>query len=358
MATPTSRNFPVRFISALVIAVLLLSACAVIISSHREDAITAAVEKSNIKGITEVDVAAALVKAQAAAKDAAISQDIAEKALIAAARSDALLYDANKVEVDAAAKDKAASKAAEAASSADNVLKAKLAKAASESQLLSKKADTAHSFYLRAKNEAEIMKSKASETAKMLDAATVTSKAAQLKADSANAFAKLAASSLAESVQALAEKENKYHQLKIDIEHARKARDAAAAAVAKALKGAKATKTLNSAELASAHKAAAAAEAYLKAMVAAAAIASHDLRVADALRLQKQKLALAADAAFEDANGKLKLLQMNASKTRSAAVSALNESRKAATAAMVALKVYLARQQSAITWPGKKPEIA
>jgi trimeric autotransporter adhesin len=331
---------------------------AVVKLSKRIESSLGEVEKSDIKGITQADVAAALAKAQAAAKDAAASQDIAEKARIAAAKSDALLYDANKAKVEAVAKEQAASKAAAAASAADNDLKAKLAKATSESQLMSKKADAAHALYLNAKKEAELMKAKAAETAKQSETATATSKAAQLKADSANASAKLAASALAESVKALAEKEKSYNQLKVDVEQARKARDAAAAAAAKALKEAEATKTLNSAKLASAHKAAAAAEADLKAKIAAAAVASRDLRVAGAVRLQKQKLAVAADAAFVEANGKFKLLQTTASKSKHAADSAQDESRKAAVSAKEALKVYLARQQSAITWPGKKPDMA
>ncbi len=331
---------------------------AVVKLSKRIESSLGEVEKSDIKGITQADVAAALAKAQAAAKDATAAQDIAEKARIAAAKSDALLYDANKAKVDAVAKEQAASKAAAAASAADNDLKAKLAKATSESQLMSKKAEAAHALYLNAKKEAELMKAKAAETAKQSETATATSKAAQLKADSAKASAKLAASALAESVKALAEKEKGYNQLKVDVEQARKARDAAAAAAAKALKEAEATKTLNSAKLASAHKAAAAAEADLKAKIAAAAVASRDLRVAGALRLQKQKLAVAADAAFVEANGKFKLLQTTASKSKNAADSAQDESRKAAVTAKEALKVYLARQQSAITWPGKKPDTA
>ena len=331
---------------------------AVVKLSKRIESSLGEVEKSDIKGITTADVAAALAKAQAAAKDAAASQDIAERARIAAAKSDVLLSEANKAKVDAIAKEQTASKAAKAASAVEHDLKAKLAKATSESQALSKKADAAHALYLHAKKEAELMKAKAAETAKQSDAATAASKAAQLKADSANASAKLAASALAESVKALAAKEKSYNQLKVDVEQARKARDAAAAAAAKALKEAEATKTLNSAKLASAHKAAAAADADLKAKIAAAAVASRDLRVAGALRLQKQKLAVAADAAFVEANGKFKLLQTTASKSKHAADSAQDESRKAAITAKEALKVYLARQQSAITWPGKKPDIA
>lgn len=312
----------------------------------------------DVKGISKAEVASALAKAQAAAKDAADSQDIANKARIAAAKSNAFLFDANKAKVAAVAKEQAASKAAAAAKAAANTLKAKLAEATSASVILEKKAQVAHAAYLEAKKAADLLKHKADETAKASAASIAASKAAQLKATAAKESANLAAKALALSAKNLSEKESKLKELNIVVDRARKARDVAAAAAAKALKEAQVTKTLNSAKLAAAHKAAVDAEADLKAKIAAAAVASRNLRVAGASRLQKQKLAVAADAAFVDAKGKFIALKVAADKSRKAAAAAESESLKAAISAKTALKVYLARRQSDLTWPGKKPVIA
>jgi hypothetical protein len=316
------------------------------------------VKNVDVKGISQAEVASALAKAQAAAKDAADSQDIANKARIAAAKSNAFLFDANKAKVAALAKEQAASKAAAAATAAANALKAKLAEATSASVLLEKKAQVAHAAYLEAKKAADLLKKKAAETARASAASVAASKAAQVKAASAKEAASLAAKALALSVKNLSEKQSKLKELNIVVDQARKARDVAAAAAAKALKEAQATKTLNSAKLAAAHKAAVAAEADLKAKIAAAAVASRNLKVAGASRLKKQKLAVAADAAFVDAKGKFKALKEAADKSRKAAAAAESESLKAAISAKSALKLYLARRQSDLTWPGKKPVIA
>jgi hypothetical protein len=326
--------------------------------SKKIEASLGKVQQLDVKGISKADVAAALAKAQAAAKEAAVSQDIANNARIAAAKSDAFLLDANKAKVDAVAKEQAASKAAAAATASASALKAKLAEATSTSLILAKNAQIAHASYLEAKKTAEFLKSKSSETAKASAAASAASKAAQLKAASAKESAKAATASLAASIKNLSEKDKKLKELNLVVEQARKARDVASAAAAKAMKEAQATKTLNSAKLAAAHKAAAAAEADLKAKIAAAAVASRNLRIAGSSRLRKQKLAVAADAAFVDAKSKFKALQEAATKSKKAAVSAESDSLKAAIAAKAALKVYLARRQSDLTWPGKKPLIA
>ena len=335
-----------------------LSSDAVVKLSKKIEASLRDVQNADVKGISKNEVASALAKAQAAAKDAADSEDIANKARIAAAKSNAFLFDANKAKVAAVAKEQAASKAAAAATAAANSLKAKLAEATSASLLLGKKAQVAHAAYLEAKKVADLLKSKAAETAKASAASIAASKAAQLKAASAKESATLAAKALALSVKTLSEKQSKLKELNVVVDQARKARDVAAAAAAKALKEAEATKTLNSAKLAAAHKAAAAAEADLKAKIAAAAVASRSLRVAGASRLRKQKLAVAADAAFVAAKGKYKTLKEAAIKSSKAAAAAESESQKAAISAKSALKVYLARRQSDLTWPGKKPVIA
>ncbi len=335
-----------------------LNSDAVVKLSKKIEASLRDVQNADVKGISKHEVASALAKAQAAAKDAADSEDIANKARIAAAKSNAFLFDANKAKVAAVAKEQAASKAAAAATAAANSLKAKLAEATSTSLLLGKKAQVAHAAYLEAKKVADLLKSKAAETAKASAASIAASKAAQLKAASAKESATLAAKALDLSVKTLSEKQSKLKELNIVVDQARKARDVAAAAAAKALKEAEATKTLNSAKLAAAHKAAVAAEADLKAKIAAAAVASRSLRVAGASRLRKQKLAVAADAAFVAANGKFKTLKEAAIKSSKAAAAAESESQKAAMSAKSALKVYLARRQSDLTWPGKKPVIA
>ncbi len=335
-----------------------LNSDAVVKLSKKIESSIGKVQNLDIKGISQAEVATALAKAQAAAKDAAISREIANNARIAAAKSDAFLLDANKAKADAVAKEQAASKAAAAATASASALKAKLAQATSTSELLAKQAQIAHAAYLQAKKTAEFLKNKSDETAKASAAASAASKAAELKAASAKESAKAAAASLAASVKNLAEKDKKLKELNVVVEQARKARDVASAAAAKALKEAEATKTLNSAKLAAAHKAAVAAEADLKAKIAAAAVASRNLRVAGSSRLQKQKLAVAADAAFVDAKGKFDALQKAAAASQKVAAAAESDSLKAATAAKAALKVYLARRQSDLTWPGKKPVIA
>lgn len=335
-----------------------LNSDAVVQLSKKIETSISKVQKLDIKGISQAEVATALAKAQAAAKDAAISQEIANNARIAAAKSDAFLLDANKAKAHAVAKEQAASKAAAAATASASALKAKLAQATSTSQLLAKQAQIAHAAYLEAKKTAEFLKNKSAETAKASAASSAASKAAELKAASAKESAKVAAASLAASVKNLAEKDKKLKELNVVVEQARKARDVASAAAAKALKEAEATKTLNSAKLAAAHKAAVAAEADLKAKIAAAAVASRNLRVAGSTRLQKQKLAVAADAAFVDAKGKFDALQKAAAASKKVAAAAESDSIKAAIAAKAALKVYLARRQSDLTWPGKKPVIA
>jgi hypothetical protein len=335
-----------------------LNSDAVVKLSEKIEASLAEVDHLDIHGINKADVAAALAKANAAAKDAEVSQEIADQARIAAAKSEAFLLDAKNAKAAAIAREQEASKAAAAATVAANDLKAKLAEATSTSLLLQKKADVAHAAYLAAEKSAESLKRKAAATAKESASAVQESKAAELNAESAKHSAKLASDSLAAAVQNLAKKDKELKELEHVVEDARKARDAAAAAAAQALKEAETTKTLNSAKLAAAHNAAVAAEADLKAKVAAAAVASRDLRVAGAFREQKQKLALAADADFVDAERKFKNLQHAAELSKKAADRAESESHAAAVAAAAALKAYLARQQSDITWPGKKPVLS
>ena len=312
----------------------------------------------DLKGVDKTQVAQVLAKTKKAESDVKDAQDIATRARIAAAKSDVFLADAEKSKKDALARSTAAAKAAAAATAEAKALKIKLDKAAAESQRLSKAAKDAHSAYTVSKNIAGILKGKADATHKQAVAAAQAAKSAAAKAAATKKAAVAAAAALAAATKDSAAKSKNLEALNASVKKARAARDAAAVAAKKALADAESTKSLNSAKLAAAQKAAKAAEADLKAKIAAAAVASKLLRVAGQKRSVQQSAAVRADVAFSKAKSALKVLQLKAATSKAAAHAAEAESIKAAQLADKALKTLLARKQSNLTWPGKKPVLS
>jgi hypothetical protein len=312
----------------------------------------------NLKGVDKTKVAQVLAQAKKAESDVKGAQDIATRARIAAAKSDAFLADAEKSKKNALARSTAAAKAAAAATAAAKALKVKLDKAAADSQRLSKAAKDAHAAYTVAKKIADILKSKADSTHKQAVAAALASKSAAASAAATKKAAAAAATALAAATKDSAVKSKQLAALNASVKQARAARDAAAVAASKALAEAERTKSLNSAKLAAAQKAAKAAEADLKVKIAAAAVASRLLRVAGQTRSVQQSAAVRADDAFSKAKTVLNKLQLKAATSKAAAHAAEVESLKAARLANSALKTFLARKQSDLTWPGKKPVLS
>jgi hypothetical protein len=309
----------------------------------------------NLKRVDNAQVSQIFAKAKQAFSDVKEAKDIALRAQIAAAKADAFLQDAEKSKKVAIATSSQAAKAAAEATAAVSAVKAKLKTASAESERLSKAARQAHAAYLVSKNIANILKGKADTANKQAVSAEQASKSAAAQAAAAKKAAAAAAAALAAAVKDHASKLKELDALNAAVKKAQAVRDAAAVAQRTALAQVAQTKSANSAKLSAAQKAAHAAEVDLQAKIKAAAVASKLLRIAGQTRKAKQSAAIAAAAAFSKVERDLKALQLHAAQSKAASLAAEANSVKAARDANAALKKFLARKQSALTWPGKKP---
>lgn len=327
----------------------------VVMLSKKIDGSLRSLDSINLNHVDSAQVSQIFAKAKKAFSDVQEAKDIAVRAQIAAAKADAFLIDAEKSKKAAIATSSMATKAAAEATKAASAVKAKLKSASAESERLSKAAREAHSAYLVSKNIASVLKGKADTANKLAVAAEQASKSAAAQAAAAKKAASAAAAALAAAVKDHALKLKELDALNAAVKKARAVRDAAAAAQRTALAQVAQTKSANSAKLSAAQKAAHTAEVDLKAKVKAAAVASRLLRIAGQTRKAKQSAAIAAAAAFSKVEHDLKSLQLHAAKSKAASLVAEANSVKAAREANAALKNYLARKQSSLTWPGKKP---
>ena len=326
--------------------------------SKKIDASLHALHSVNLAAVDASQVSRLSAKANKAVSDVKEAQDIATHAQIAAAKSDVFLLNAEKSKKHAILRSSDATHAAAAATAAAVALKNKFVKAAAESRRLSASAKEAHSAYLVSKSVADNMKSKAEAAHKQVVAAEAASQAAAVQASAAKAKAAQAAAALANSSKDCAAKKKALDELNAAVAKARAVGDAAAVAAHKAAADAERVKSANSARLSAAQKAYHAAKADLYAKVAAAHVASNLLKVSGQIRRMKQSAAVAADAAFVKASGALKAMQLKADKSLAASHDAQVASVTAAHAANDALKKFLARKQSSILWPGKKPVLS
>jgi hypothetical protein len=326
--------------------------------SKKIDASLHALDSVNLKAVDASQASRVLAKANKAISDVKLARDIASHAQIAAAKSDVFLLNAEKSKKLAISRSSDATHAAAAATAAALALKSKLVKAQAESRRLSDSAKEAHSAYLASKSVADNMKSKAEAAHKQVVAAEQASETAAAQASAAKAKAALAAAALAKSSKDCAAKKKALDELNAAVLKARAVRDAAAVAAHKAAADAERVKSANSARLAAAQKAEHAAKADLYQKVAAAHVASNLLKVSGQIRRMKQSAAVAADVAFVKASDALKALQLKATKSLAASRDAQVASVKAAHAANDALKKFLARKQSSMLWPGKKPVLS
>jgi len=315
-------------------------------------------DKVNLDHVDNSKVSQVFAKAKQAFSDVKEAKDIAIRAQIAAAKSDAFLQDALKSKTAALAQSSKAAKAAAEATAAANAVKAKLKGASAESERLSKASKQAHAAYLVSKNIADILKGKADAARKEALSAEQASKSAAVQAAAAKKAAAAAAAALTAVVKDHALKLKELDALNAAVKKAQAVRDTAAVAARTALAQVARTKSANSAKLSAAQKAAHAAEVDLKAKIKAAAVASKLLRDAGQARKSKQSAAIAAAAAFSKVEHDLKALQLHAAQSKAASLVAEANSAKAARDANAALKKFLARKQSALTWPGKKPVLA
>jgi hypothetical protein len=312
----------------------------------------------NLNGVNSAKVLEIIAKAKKAFSQNSDAQDIAMRARIAAAKSDAFLMDAEQSQKIAFARSSDAAKAAATATAEANALRLKLKHASTQYEHSSDAAKQAHSAYLVSRNIAQILKSEADKAEKQSALAEKASAAAAANAVSAKATAAAAADALAVAIKDHSRKMKEHNALDAAFKHALSVRDAAAVAVHKASIAVQITSSSNSAKLHAAQDSAKAAEADLKIKIAAAAVASRELKIAGQIRRAKQSAAVVADAAFLKAQDALKASQSRADESKAAASAAAANSVKAARAAGDALKKLMALKQSELTWPGKKPALS
>jgi hypothetical protein len=326
--------------------------------SKRIDESLHRLDKVNLNGVDSAQVAGVVAKATKAFSDVKDAKEIAIRARIAAAKSDVFLIDAEKSKKAALDRLSEASKAAAAATAAANALKLKMNKASTESQHLSKAAEQAHSAYLVSRQIAELLKNKSNEALKQSLLVEKAFQAAKAQALAAKKSAATAAAALAVAIKDHDQKMKEMSALKAAVKAALAIRDAAAAAMHKASADEQRSKSMNSAKLLHAQRMAKDAGNDLKLKIAAAAVASKQLRIALQIRKVRQSAAVIADSAFSKAKDALKAVQLRAAKSSAEARIAEVNSAKASRAANDALKKLLASKQSTLTWPGKKPVLS
>jgi hypothetical protein len=155
----------------------------------------------------------------------------------------------------------------------------------------------------------------------------------------------VASVSLAAAIKNQQAKSKEFSALESEVQLARARRDAAAITAHQVFVDAERTKTLNSAKVLSAQKAASVSEDELKVKIAAAAIASKNLKVAAETRSSKQNAAIVAVAAFEQSKAALKKCQLSAAQSEAAAHDAESLSDAAARVADEAIRTFMSRKQ-------------
>jgi hypothetical protein len=209
-------------------------------------------------------------------------------------------------------------KAAAAATSEANTLKAKMVKAAADSQRLANEAKSAHLSFLAAQHAAQVMKDKASSIVQQVTLTKSVAQAAAARAAAAKKASDDSAALLAAARKNLADKSVYLQSLIAASAKARAARAAAVATYAVDLQNAHQAAVLDAAKVAAAEGGTHQADALLQAKLAEALSASKKMLLAAQDRDAMHALMVEAQAANAQAMSALDSLEAKAKQSRAA----------------------------------------